>query len=115
MQKTKQFVTLSSAYFALSIATSLTTTLLIALRIFLIQRAARKIGVKSKSYSAILEILIESAALYSATLLIFVVLNSRHNINFYYAQNIHAQIAVSNIFHSSAQSLIVHRRVLRRL
>lgn len=94
VQKTKQFVTLSSAYFALSISTSLATTLLITLRILLVQRAARRIGVKTSSYSAVIEILVESAALYSATLLVFVILNSRHNVNFYFAQNIHAQVAV---------------------
>ncbi|KAI0312427.1 hypothetical protein OF83DRAFT_659555 [Amylostereum chailletii] len=93
VQKTKQFVTLSSAYFALSISTSLTTTLLITLRVLLVQRASRKFGVKRNPYSAVIEILVESAVLYSATLLIFVVLNSRKDTNFYFAQNIHAQVA----------------------
>ncbi|KIP06254.1 hypothetical protein PHLGIDRAFT_515790 [Phlebiopsis gigantea 11061_1 CR5-6] len=93
VQKTQQFVTLSTAYFALSIATSLATTLLITLRILSVQHATRKAGARTSSYNAAVEILVESAALYSATLLVFVVLNSRHDINFYYAQNIHAQVA----------------------
>lgn len=94
-QKTEEFVTLSTVYFALSIATSLTTTLLISLRIGLVQRAAKKAGIaKRNTYNAVIEILVESAVLYSATLLIFVVLNTRKNINFYYPQNIHAQVAV---------------------
>lgn len=96
VDKAHEFTTLSTAYFALSISTSLTTTLLITLRILLVQRAAIKAGMeKYNAYSSVAEILVESAALYSATLLVFVILNTRMNINFYFAQNIHAQVAVS--------------------
>ncbi|GJE89920.1 hypothetical protein PsYK624_060320 [Phanerochaete sordida] len=94
VQKEREFTTLITAYFTLSISTSLTTTLLISLRVLLVQRAARSVGMeKYSAYTHVVEILVESAALYSATLLVFVVLNTRMNINFYYAQNIHAQIA----------------------
>ncbi|GJE88565.1 hypothetical protein PsYK624_046480 [Phanerochaete sordida] len=94
VQKAREFTTLSTVYFALSISTSLTTTLLIALRVLLVQHAARKAGMGRYSpYNSVIEILVESAVLYSATLLTFVALNTRKDINFYYAQNIHAQVA----------------------
>ncbi|KAJ6590678.1 hypothetical protein DFH09DRAFT_1245111 [Mycena vulgaris] len=72
-KKSEEFIKFSTVYFSLSVATSLTMTLLITLRILLI--------------------FIESAVLYSTTLLMFVVLDLRKDVNIYYAQNIHAQMA----------------------
>ncbi|KAF7289823.1 hypothetical protein MIND_01356600 [Mycena indigotica] len=93
-KKSSEFINLSSIYFSLSMATSLTTTLLISLRIFLVQRAASFASPQAhKLFNPIIEILVESAALYSATLLAFVVFNTQKSVNVYYAQNIHAQLA----------------------
>ena len=94
-QEMKEVIlTLFAAYSALSIATSLTTTLLITLRILLVQRAARMVGAVGSGYGAVVEILVESAVFYSAALLALVVFSSRRDVNLYYAQSIHAQTAV---------------------
>jgi hypothetical protein len=94
-KKSEQFVQLSTIYFSLSVATSLTTTFLITLRILLVQRMSKKTGTGShRSFNPIMEILVESAVLYSVSLLTFVVLDVKKDINVYYAQNIHAQMAV---------------------
>ncbi|KAJ7791793.1 hypothetical protein B0H14DRAFT_2395297 [Mycena olivaceomarginata] len=93
-KKSEQFVQLSTIYFSLSVATSLTTTFLITLRILLVQRMSKKTGTGShRSFNPIMEILVESAVLYSVSLLTFVVLDVKKDINVYYAQNIHAQMA----------------------
>ncbi|KAJ7367648.1 hypothetical protein DFH08DRAFT_829026 [Mycena albidolilacea] len=93
-KKSQQFVQLSTIYFSLSVATSLTTTFLITLRILLVQRMSKKTGTGShRSFNPIMEILVESAVLYSVSLLTFVVLDVKKDINVYYAQNIHAQMA----------------------
>jgi hypothetical protein len=44
-KKTQEFVSISTVYFSLSVATSLTTMLLINLRIFLVQRHMKKTGI----------------------------------------------------------------------
>ncbi|KAJ7852673.1 hypothetical protein B0H14DRAFT_2759787 [Mycena olivaceomarginata] len=93
-KKSADFVRHSTIYFSLSVATSLTTTFLITLRILLVQRMGKNAETGShRTFNPIMEILIESAALYSATLLIFVVLDVKKDTNLYYAQNIHAQMA----------------------
>ncbi|KAJ7053312.1 hypothetical protein C8F01DRAFT_1260644 [Mycena amicta] len=94
-KKSAEFISLSSVYFSLSMATSLTTTLFIALRVILVQRSASSIGARitTRRFNPIMEILVESAVLYSLTLLTFVALNAQKSVNVYYAQNIHAQIA----------------------
>jgi len=93
-KKSEEFVKFSTVYFSLSVATSLTTTLLITLRILLVQRVSKQNGVNNgRTFNPIVEILIESAVLYSVTLLTFVVLDIEKNVNVYYAQNIHAQMA----------------------
>ncbi|KAJ7695400.1 hypothetical protein B0H17DRAFT_1008470 [Mycena rosella] len=93
-KKSEEFVKFSTVYFSLSVATSLTTTLLITLRIIFVQRMSKKNGTGTyHTFNPIMEILIESAVLYSVTLLTFVVLDIRKNTNVYYAQNIHAQMA----------------------
>ncbi|ESK85842.1 hypothetical protein Moror_2366 [Moniliophthora roreri MCA 2997] len=93
IKRMQDFVSFSTAYFVLSIATSLSTTFLLALRIVMVQRAAVKAtGHRKNPFSAAIEIPVESAALYSLTLLIFVILNVTKNVNAFYAQNIHAQM-----------------------
>ncbi|KAJ7274949.1 hypothetical protein C8J57DRAFT_1062642, partial [Mycena rebaudengoi] len=93
-KKTQEFVNISTVYFSLSVATSLTTMLLINLRIFLVQRHMKKTGIISRgNFNPVIEILIESAVLYSATLLVFVVFDVQKIVNLSYAQNIHAQMA----------------------
>ncbi|KAJ7852670.1 hypothetical protein B0H14DRAFT_2759781 [Mycena olivaceomarginata] len=90
-KKSAEFVRLSTIYFSLSVATSLTTTLLISLRILLLRRTLRKTET-GHTFNPLLEIPIESALLYSVTLLTFVALDVRKDANLYYAQNIHAQM-----------------------
>ncbi|KAF7324071.1 hypothetical protein MKEN_00629500 [Mycena kentingensis (nom. inval.)] len=104
-KKSAEFIKLSSVYFSLSMGTSLLTTLLITLRILMVQRTSYYLrrtfkipGQDSNTSSArrfnpFVEVLVESAALYSATLLAFVVFSTQKSINVYYAQNIHAQMA----------------------
>jgi hypothetical protein len=95
-KKSGEFVKFSTIYFSLSVATSLTTTLLIAARILLLGRVSSKTGTASRL--SFWEIPIESAVLYSVTLLTFLALDVEKNTNLYYAQNIHAQMAVSSPF-----------------
>lgn len=96
-EKTGQFVTLSTVFFSMSIATSLTTALLIALRIISVERMTRKAGVGTgKTYNFIIEVVVESAAIYSATLLTYIIVITGHHTAtaLYYAENIYAQFAV---------------------
>ncbi|KAJ7911954.1 hypothetical protein B0H13DRAFT_2660298 [Mycena leptocephala] len=103
-QTAAKFVSLNTVYFSLSIATSLTTTLLIALRILLVQRSLQAVlnargavdrdgQLTHKDLNPVIEILIESAILYSVTLLTFVVFDIEKSANLTYAQNVHAQMA----------------------
>ncbi|KAJ7895717.1 hypothetical protein B0H13DRAFT_2034904 [Mycena leptocephala] len=95
-KKSQEFVNLSTVYFSLSVATSLTTTFLISLRIILVQRMSKKHGSATyQAFNPIMEILIESAVLYSVTMLTFVVLDVKKDVNVYYAQNIHAQMGLA--------------------
>ncbi|KAJ6505889.1 hypothetical protein C8R47DRAFT_1209827 [Mycena vitilis] len=90
-----ELIKLSTIYFSLSVATSLSTTFLITLRILLLQRMSKRLGngAHSQSLNSIIEILIESALVYSVSLLAFVVLDAKKDVNLGYAQNIHAQMA----------------------
>ncbi|KAF7323962.1 hypothetical protein MKEN_00617700 [Mycena kentingensis (nom. inval.)] len=98
-RKAAEFVNLSGIYFSLSVATSLFTTLLITFRIVLVQRASKHAGLSKSTrgsnndFNTVIEILVESAVLYSATLLTFVVLLLKKDVSAYYAQNVHAQMA----------------------
>ncbi|KAF7306277.1 hypothetical protein MIND_00418600 [Mycena indigotica] len=103
-QTAAKFLKINTIYFSLSIATSLTTTFLIVLRIVLVQLAARATrrtpGVEgsngqlaAKDFNFIIEILVESAMLYSVTLLTFVVFDLHKSANAIYAQNIQSQMA----------------------
>ncbi|THU86779.1 hypothetical protein K435DRAFT_970155 [Dendrothele bispora CBS 962.96] len=98
VKQASDFVHFSTAYFSISIATSLITTLLITLRIFLVEISVVKAGMRSSAsgrnaYRAVIEIIVEAAVLYSITLLIMVCFISTKNGNLPYAQNIHAQVA----------------------
>lgn len=99
-KKSQEFISLSTVYFSLSLATSLTTTLLIAWKLFSgnEKSTSRTAQFDQQKYrNPWIEIPIESAVLYSTTLLIFLVLDVRKNKNIYYAQNIHAQVTVRNL------------------
>lgn len=93
------FAEFSTPYFGLSLATSLLTTGLIVFRIIQVQRAANKFGFGSEggfgSYAKIIEILIESAALYSVNLVVFVALLAQRDSRVIYPELIHPQVAVS--------------------
>jgi len=96
-KKKADFIRISTVYFALSIATSLLTTMMITFRILSVHYACademkqrRRLG---RTYRLVIETLVESAAIYSVTLIIFIVLLTHKNVNVYYAQSIHAQVA----------------------
>lgn len=87
----------STAYFSMSLATALITSALITWRVILAQRAVRSAdgGVRfERSYARLIEIIVESAAMYSANLLVFVILSSTRNPNVEYTQQIQPQISV---------------------
>lgn len=93
------FVKFSTPYLTLSCATSQLTTALIAVRIFQVQREFKSIGSQPfhrRSHAKVVEIIVESAVIYSVNLLVFVVLTAMKSINLSYPQNIHPQIAVRN-------------------
>ncbi|KAF7325039.1 hypothetical protein MKEN_00546400 [Mycena kentingensis (nom. inval.)] len=89
--------------FSLSLAVTLWTTIFICLRIFLIRRFASKhlkdTGANSGAdnitspYASIIEMLLESSALYSASLLVYVVFIAMKSENQVYAQDFHPQIS----------------------
>ncbi|KAJ7859453.1 hypothetical protein B0H14DRAFT_2746401 [Mycena olivaceomarginata] len=85
----------STPFLSLSLAVTLYTTGLIVWRIAYVQRCAAKRGIKnvSSDVAPVLEILIESSALYAASLFVFVVLLAMKSPKQNYLQNIHAQIA----------------------
>jgi hypothetical protein len=96
----QQFLTYSTAFFSLSIATSLMTCLLTAVRIINVQRATASAGLESEStYRYTIEVVVESAATYSVTLLVFIIILTRHDnpTSQYFAQSVHAQFAVSGL------------------
>jgi len=99
-KKSLEFVKLSTIYFSLSMATSLSTTFLIALRITSTQQRRMRTGhedanlmMAQKWRNLLTETIIESAAIYSLTLMSFVILLVKKSGNVYYAQNIFAQTA----------------------
>jgi hypothetical protein len=96
-QKTADVVKFSTAFFTSSIATGLMTAILISGRILSVQRSALKAGVGgSNRYSSIIEIVVESAIVYSVTLLAFVIILTGPEAPTpqLYVENIHSQIAV---------------------
>lgn len=105
----EHFANFTTPYEALSLTTSLLTTLLIIFRVYLVQRTSRKLGIDTKGqfgqYSRIIEILVESAALYSVNLIAFLVLTVRKDIRLSYPELIHPQIAVSGFLLLQCQIL----------
>lgn len=94
-------VRFSTPFLSLSLAVTLYTTGLIAWRITYVQRYAKKQDIKKEvksEFSPVLELLIESSAVYAASLLVFVVLLALKSPNQNYTQNINVQIAVCPIF-----------------
>jgi len=92
----KHFVTFSTPYFALSLVTSLYSTIFIAVRVLLVQYQMRKLGVGSQfqgSYSRMLEIIFESAVIYSVNMIVFVALTQEKTVKLDWPQEIHPQIA----------------------
>jgi hypothetical protein len=91
----------STPFFASSLAATLYTTGFIAWRIIRVQRYAAKNGIDradaGSDLYAVLEILVESAALYAASQFIFVVLLAMKTEKEAYIQAIHSQIAVCYI------------------
>ncbi|KAJ7108050.1 hypothetical protein C8R43DRAFT_962964 [Mycena crocata] len=87
----------STPFLSLSLAVTLYTTGLIAWRIIQVQRYAKKQKHNIKTVDGnlfpVLEILVESSALYSLSLFVFVVLLAMKSPNQNYPQNIHVQIA----------------------
>ncbi|KAJ7738058.1 hypothetical protein DFH07DRAFT_752699 [Mycena maculata] len=88
-------VRFSTPFLSMSLVVTLYTTVVIAWRIIRVQQYAKKHGIKRVNfdYSPVLEIVIESSALYATSLFVFVVLLAMKNPNQNYLQNIHAQIA----------------------
>jgi len=79
----------------MSIVTSLTTTSLIIFRIIQVQRISPESGGHRK-FRPVIEIIVESAILYSVTLIVFTALDVTKSSNVFFAQNVHAQMAVSS-------------------
>ena len=93
----EHFIKLSTPYFILSLVTSLYSTILISLRVILVQRQTDSLTAEVKyrpRYSRMLEILIESFALNSINLVAFVIFTLRKDENLDWPQDIQPQIAV---------------------
>ncbi|KAF8146735.1 hypothetical protein K438DRAFT_2028032 [Mycena galopus ATCC 62051] len=91
-------VRFSTPFLGMSLAVTLYTTGLIAWRILRVQRYAAKNGIErsggaGSDLSAVLEIMVESSALYAASLFVFIVLLAMKSEKQVYIQNIHSQIA----------------------
>jgi len=92
----EHFVMVTTPYFILSLVTSLYSTVLISLRVILVQREMYKLGIESqykRQYSRMVEIIVESAALNSINLIAFVILTERKSGNLDWPQDIQPQIA----------------------
>lgn len=89
-------VRFSTPFLSLSLAVTLYTTGLLAWRIIRVQNYSQKQGLSKDNgkFSPALELVIESSALYAASLLVFVVLLAMKSPNQAYPQDIHPQIAV---------------------
>ncbi|KAJ7658191.1 hypothetical protein DFH06DRAFT_990302 [Mycena polygramma] len=88
-------VRFNTPFLGLSLGVTLYTTGFIVWRIMQVQRYAKKNGAKRipGDFFPVLELLIESSALYSASLFVYVVLQATENPNQTYPESIHAQIA----------------------
>ncbi|KAJ7491685.1 hypothetical protein B0H11DRAFT_1859104 [Mycena galericulata] len=86
-------VRFSTPFLSLSLAVTLYTAGLIAWRIVTVQRFASKNGIERSDLWSALEIMVESSALYAASIFVFVVFLAMKSENQTYIQNIHVQIA----------------------
>lgn len=96
----QHFLRFSEPYFALSFSTGVITTGMIVFRIWEVQKLCLGVGLDGKDVSKrtwgdITEILVESAALNSASLLVTFFLFVRGSVDLDYMQNIQAQVSVS--------------------
>jgi len=94
----KHFIKMSTPYFILSLVTSLYSTLAITLRVILVQWKTDSHSLEFETkhrprYSRMVEILVESVALNSINLIVFVILTVRKNGNLDWPQDIQPQIA----------------------
>jgi hypothetical protein len=86
-----KFVEFSIAYFALSLVTTCIATLLIIFRIIALSDQTTR---KSRGYSRVIEIVVESALLYSVAMAISLPLLVRQSSNSAYGQAVVAQVTV---------------------
>ena len=96
---TNNYIVFSTAALSISIATSIGATFLITVRIMKAQRSTARAfpGRQAENrYNGTIEIVAESAVLYSMSLLVLIIFIVTKNSNVYYPQNIHAQISVSD-------------------
>jgi hypothetical protein len=90
LDRTK-FIDFATPYFSLSLVTTCLSTLLIIFRIItMTERTTRK----SRGYSRVIEIIVESALLYSIAMAIFLPLLVTDSSNDAYAQAVVGQITV---------------------
>ncbi|KAJ7452739.1 hypothetical protein B0H11DRAFT_283304 [Mycena galericulata] len=83
------YIDFATPYFSLSLATTLLATFLIILRIVFVTRLA---GETLRGYRQVIEMTVESAALYSATLVVFLPFLVRQSFNNGYPQAVLAQM-----------------------
>lgn len=94
----QHFLRFSEPYFALSFSTGVITTGMIVFRIWQVQNFSSKVGLDGKdpwrrTWGDIIEILVESAALNSASLLITFALFVRGTVDLDYMQSIQSQVS----------------------
>ncbi|KAF8961060.1 hypothetical protein BDZ97DRAFT_1921587 [Flammula alnicola] len=88
----QNFIDTGTPYLGLSLATTLLVTIFIMFRIYQVSSELQKqSGGRFSLYTSATEIIVESALLYSVSLLVLMVLIVRMNSNYIYVQNIVAQ------------------------
>lgn len=94
----ERFIALITPQYSLALLTTLYTTIMIVLRIYILNASLHHSPVAGlrmlKKYSKLIEILVESAALYAATLLADVILTARGDLAQVYPSNLIPQISV---------------------
>ncbi|KAJ7152717.1 hypothetical protein C8R43DRAFT_842260, partial [Mycena crocata] len=85
----ESFIDFATPYFSLSLATTLLSTLLMILRIVVVTRIG---GGTLRGYGQVIELIVESAILYSLTLIVFLPLLVDHAFTHAYPQAILAQM-----------------------
>ncbi|KAF7344824.1 hypothetical protein MVEN_01643700 [Mycena venus] len=84
-----KFIDFQPLYFALSLVTTCLATLLIILRIITLSDQPTR---KSRGYNLVIEIIVESALLYSVAMAVYLPLLVRPSSNYRYAQAVVAQV-----------------------